>query len=196
MPPFTPQSPPLAPQSPPTRYKASKFKAIQGMCIDAHAEALEPMFLRPLRAVARPLGLARPLALVRPLGTCPVVTAEGPCAVGEDSALPPVVTTGAPPGGSSLPPRMWCILSSSLSDDCSVKASSSVPAPYKSSSHTVLAIGTSTYNVQPSPCCKKCRPVSSRDVNLSRNNHTQSAMGFGPSAQCDNTMHVYGHSNR
>ncbi len=55
-----------------------------------HADALGPMFLLPLRAAARPV------PLLRPAGTCPVVTAEGPCAVGEDSAFPPVVTTGAP----------------------------------------------------------------------------------------------------
>ena len=54
--------------------------------------------------------------------------------MGEDSALPPVVTTGArPPEGSFLPPRIWCILFPSLSEDCSLKASSSVPAPYNTS---------------------------------------------------------------
>ena len=52
--------------------------------------------------------------------------------MGEESVFTPVVTTGAPPWpcGSFLPPRS-CILSPSLSKDCSESASSSVPKGHK-----------------------------------------------------------------
>lgn len=76
-------------------------KAANGL--ETHADALEPWALLPLR------GASRPPALALVAGTCPVVTAEGPCAAGEDSALPPVVTTGASPwpSGSLLLPPRW-----------------------------------------------------------------------------------------